>query len=105
MNDETLARQLHDKATRGIALTETERKHLAAWYERQDREERALLTSSTAETPATIKTLRAEVEAATARLLAVTQRMQTVSAESEALRRDIAAIHRQLAQTGSTQPA
>ena len=46
MENEVAYRQLHDRATRGESLTEAERAQLAAWYEQQDAEEDALLTSS-----------------------------------------------------------
>ena len=103
MVENALARRLHDKRTRGGALTEAERAQLEAWYEQQDNEEEALL-SSAPQAPATLRTLRGEVDVALSRLSAVTQRIRTLTDENEALRRDIAALHQQLAQASAATP-
>lgn len=97
MAEEPLARRLHDRATRGGVLTAAEQAHLEAWYEQQDRGEAALL-AQTAQSPATIQSLRSEVDEAVARLLALTQRVQGQADENEVLRRDIAALYQRLAQ-------
>lgn len=103
MNTEELAKQLHDKATRGIALSATEQAQLEAWYARQDREERVMLERTAP--PQTLVTLQVQVETVTAQLLAVTQRIQELVAQNEALRREIAALQHQLAQTPTVQPS
>ena len=46
MSTETVAQQLHEKATQGDTLTDAEQARLEAWYERQDAVENGLLTSS-----------------------------------------------------------
>jgi chromosome segregation ATPase len=102
--NDMLARQLHDKATRGGALTPTEEATLEAWYKRQDAEENALLASATPQA-ATLRNLRSEVEAASAQMLAVTQHIQTLIAENEALRQEIATLSQQLARAASLQAA
>ncbi len=103
--DNTLARRLHDKATRGDRLTDAEQAQLAAWYERQDQAEEALLAPRMPQAPTTLETLRSEVEAAVSRLSAVTQQIQALADENEALRRDIAALHEQLAQAAPLRAA
>jgi len=103
MVEDALARRLHDKMTRGGALTEAERAQLEAWYERQDNEEEALL-SSTPQTPETLRTLRSEVDTALSQLSTVTRRIQTLADENEVLRRDIDALHQQLAQASAATP-
>ena len=103
MSTDNLAQQLHDKATRGIALSADERALLEPWYARQDQEESALLAGTSP--PQELASLQAEVDAALAQVLSVTQHIRTLAAENDALRREIAHLHRQLAQKASTQPA
>jgi hypothetical protein len=43
MIPDDVGRQLHDKATRGVALSDEEQARLAAWYPRHPAEEAALL--------------------------------------------------------------
>jgi hypothetical protein len=102
MTDE-LARQLHDRATRGEELTPAEKSHLEAWYARQDEEEARLL-AKVSPSP-TAAGLRNQVNAALAQVVTATQRIQTLADENEALRREIAALQRQLARQPSAQPA
>ncbi len=96
--------QLHDRATRGEALTQTEQASLAAWYERQDAEEAAMLAASRPVTEAALRRLREEVEAEAARVLTVTQQIQAQVAENEALRQEIAALTQRLARSAVPQP-
>lgn len=103
MSTDELAKQLHDKATRGIALSTAEQAKLEAWYAQQDTEENAILARTTP--PQTLVTLQVQVDTAVAQLLTVTQRIQELVAQNDALRRDIAALQRQLAQTPTVQPA
>lgn len=103
MTDDTLARQLHDKATRGGALTQAERAALEAWYDEKDYEEAALLNSPTPGTLTTLDALREQLAAALARLREETQRIQAQADENEALRGEIAALSERLARSGSRQ--
>lgn len=102
---DAFARHLHDRATHGDTLTEAEQTSLAAWYERQDAEEAALLGTSAPMTEAALRHLRGEVEAASARMLAATQEIQAQIAENERLRQEIAALTQRLARSASPQPA
>lgn len=103
MSTEELAKQLHDKATRGIVLSAAEQAQLEAWYAQQDQEERTMLERTTP--PQTLVALQAQVETVVAQLLTVTQRIQELVAQNEALRREIATLQHQLAQTPTVQPA
>ncbi len=105
MTEDTLARQIHDKATRGGILTEAERAALEAWYNEKDHEEAVLLHSSTSASLTTLDALREQVAAALARLREETGRIQAQADENEALRREIAALSERLAHSGSRQAA
>jgi hypothetical protein len=83
-------KQLHDQATRGLALTAEEQARLEAWYAQLDQEE----TSALAGTPRleTLTSLHAQVESVTVRLLPLTQRIQATAAENDRLRREIVTL-------------
>ena len=98
-----LVKQLHDKATRGIALSTIEQTQLDAWYAQQDQEEGALLTQ--ASPPQTLVALQIQVDTAVTQLLAVTQRLQELAIHNDTLRRDIAALQQQLTHPSSAQSA
>jgi hypothetical protein len=103
MSGTRLPQELHDRATRGVPLSDEEQAQLDQWYARQDQDEDAALTRTPA--PPSVTALQAQVDAAVAQLLTVTQRIQTLAAENEAVRREIAVLQRQLAQRPATQPA
>jgi len=96
MNTDEVARQLHDKATRGGTLSPEERACLEKWYAQQDQEENAALAGALSSQP--IAALRAQVDVAVGQLGAVTHRIQALTAESETVRQENAALRRQLAQ-------
>jgi predicted nucleic acid-binding Zn-ribbon protein len=99
----TDTRRLHDKATRGEALSAEEHAHLEQWYARLDDEESASFAS--ASSPEQLDALRAEVNAARARLVAATQRIQALAAENEAARSEVAALQQRLVERTTAQPA
>ena len=103
MSTDDLAQQLHDKATRGMALSAEEQTRLEAWYAKQDQEESTLLDTTRA--PQQLATLHTHIETALAQLHTVTQRIQALSAQNEAVRREIAVLQGQLMQTRSREPA
>lgn len=105
MTDDTAARRLHDKATRGGALTEAERATLEAWYNQKDNEEAVLLNSSTPGASTTLDALHEQVATALTRLREETGRIQAQADENEALRRKIAALSERLAHAGFRQAA
>jgi hypothetical protein len=96
MNDDDLPRRLHDRATRGEALSNDERHQLDAWYARQDREEAAKLAERPPRTDNT--NLQSQLDTAVSQVAAVTLRIQSLAAENDTTRREVAALHRQLAQ-------
>ena len=103
MSLDELAQQLHDKVTRGLALSAEEQARLEAWYTEQDRQERAVLgpTGSSQR----LATLHTQVETALAQLLTVTQRIQELTVHNETLRREIAVLQRQLPLAATREPA
>lgn len=103
MSTEELAKQLHDKATRGNMLSAAEQAQLEAWYAQQDQEEKAILERATP--PQTLAALQTQVETAVAQLLTITQRVQELVTQNEALRREIATLQHQLVQTPTVQLA
>ncbi|OGG49716.1 MAG: hypothetical protein A3F84_16120 [Candidatus Handelsmanbacteria bacterium RIFCSPLOWO2_12_FULL_64_10] len=94
MDADELAKQLHDKATRGVGLSPDEQAKLDAWYARQDASESAMLAQTSP--PQALVALQAQVDAAVAQLLTVTQRIRDLTLQNDALRRDIAALKQQL---------
>jgi hypothetical protein len=88
MSLDEFAKQLHAKATRGLALSAAEQAHLEAWYTEQDQREHAIrgpMGSSQGRV-----TLHTQVETALAQLLTVTQRIQELTVYHETLRREMA---------------
>jgi len=79
MVPDDLARQLHDRATRGESLSAKEQAHLENWYAVQDSAESQKLGLTVTERK--LATLQAQVDAALAQLTAVTKRIQETAAE------------------------
>lgn len=101
-----LGQQLHDRATRGDALSAEEQRQLNEWYEIQDRAEMEMLSRSWAKrTDESVESLRSQIDMALAQIIKITKRIQEIYAENEALRREIATLQRQLAQRTTPQPA
>ena len=103
MTNEEQGRVLHDKLTRGEALSNQEQAELEQWYARLDRAEGAV-PARTVVSPK-LAELEAQVAQATAQLQSVTQRIQTLSAENAVVRQEIADLQRQLIPKSATQPA
>lgn len=103
MKTQAQAKQLHDKATRGIVLSASEQAHLEHWYSRHDQEEGGILEGTVS--PRTLVALQAQVDTTVAQLLPVSQRIQELVAHNEALRREITALQHQLSQGPTVQPA
>jgi hypothetical protein len=103
MSADTAGQRLHNRATRGEALSVEEQAQLEEWYARLDREEAAALAGT--HPPASVTELRTQIKASLAELAAATQRNQALAAENAALRQEVAALQRQLAQKLTTQPA
>ncbi len=103
MASDEIAKQLHDKATRGQTLTTKERRQLKNWYASQDSVESKALSLPSGER--NLAALRIQVDAALAQLITVTRRIQATASENDALRREIATLRRQLVRRLGAQPA
>ncbi len=94
MTSEDIAKQLHDRATRGELLSTEEQSLLKNWYALQDNAESAALGLT--EDEKALTTLQTQVEAALTQLTIVTRRIQEVASENEALRRETVRLRQQL---------
>jgi septal ring factor EnvC (AmiA/AmiB activator) len=90
------ARQLHDRATRGMTLSADEQAELNAWYARQDAEEAAMLAA--AQPPDDLSQLRSQLDDALSQIAAVTQRIREQTTANEQLKREINELKRQLSE-------
>jgi hypothetical protein len=101
MNKST--QQLHDRATRGDALSASEQVQLDAWYASQDQLESALLSQNQ---PAPgLDRLQNQLNTALAQLTTISHHLQELTTQNDTLRREIAALQLQLAQSATSQPA
>jgi hypothetical protein len=89
-----IGRMLHDKATRGVSLSQDEQAQLDEWYMAQDNPEAAALGVTP---PPTLADLQSEVTAALARSISLAQRIQELTDENDALRREIDLLRQQVA--------
>ncbi len=103
MISDNLAKQLHDKATRGELLSAEEQAQLENWYALQDNAENKALGLMDPEKK--LEALQAQVDATLAQLMTVAKRIQEIASENESLRREIATLRRQLAHLLTLQPA
>src|SRR5689334_19876564 len=90
MISEDAVKHLHDRATRGLELSEEEQAALTAWYAQQDQADSALLAGKPAYER--VEELRAQVEAVLSRLRQVTEQIEAQVGENERLRRDNAVM-------------
>jgi putative SOS response-associated peptidase YedK len=95
--------RLHDKATRGIALSASEQTQLDAWYSAQDQAENESLASP--QPVQAISTLQMQVDTALAQLASVSSQIQTLVTQNVALRQEIEILQRRLTQTTANRPA
>ncbi len=97
MISDELAKQLHDKSTRGKSLSSEEQSLLEQWYAFQDdAETQTLANKSSGESRITI--LQTQVNTAFIQLMTVTKRIQEMMAENETLKGEIIQLHKQLVQ-------
>jgi hypothetical protein len=96
MQVNTRAQQLHDKATRGLELTEQEQAELDAWYTAEDAAEQQLFGASAATPP--LAAIQAQVAGAVAQLQVATQRVEELMHSNATLRDEIATLQQRLAQ-------
>ncbi len=95
--------QLHDKATRGVALSAAERERLDAWYAAQDAAEQALLGQDAPSL--TVAVLHSQIAAAVAQLQVAARRVNELAAQNAALQEENAALHHRLAQRAASRMA
>jgi nicotinic acid mononucleotide adenylyltransferase len=93
-------RRLHDRATRGGAISPEEQAELQAWYDEQDRVEAAILAGSPESASATA--LREQVRAGLQQVRTVSQRIERLIEENEQLRREVDSLQQRLAQAQAT---
>ncbi len=103
MVPEDIGQRLHDRATRGEALTAEEQEQLRQWYAAHDQEEMKLLTA--APVPGGLAELQLRVQQVTAQVVLQAQRIQALTTENAQLRQEIAALQRLLATKPAGQPA
>ena len=96
MIDTKLGQKLHDRATRGLPLTEDERRQLDAWYKRLDEEEEAMLSRNAAPLLPLIEEVRASVDKTWSEIAAMTQRISKLRQQNAKLRRENAILEAQL---------
>ena len=104
MASDNLAKQLHDRQTRGESLSMEEQSLLEYWYALQDNAESNMLPGLT-NNERTLATLQAQVEAAFTQLMTAIKRIQEVASENEALRGEIANLRHQLSHPSRSQAA
>ncbi len=102
MADDKLMQDYHDRATRGLPLSDAEQGALTAWYAAQDAAEASLINRND-ETALTA--LQTQIDAGLAELSRTAQRLQSLSTENDLLRQEIAGLYRQLPQTQTAQRA
>ncbi len=96
--------ELHDRATRGIALSSEDQAELEAWYTQQDAEERLLHENGKAAYSAR-SSLREQIDGALTQLAVVTQQIQMLSQQNENLRQEVSDLQLMLVRRMETQTA
>lgn len=94
---------LHDRATRGLPLSDEEQSQLEAWYIAQDNAESALL--GVASGPTDPHELQVHIDTAIAQLLATSRQIQELSSQNVTLRAEIADLQQRLRRQPTTHAA
>lgn len=96
METDNLMQILHDKATRGENLSDTEKAELDAWYEVQDKLENDLLTENLS---ADISVNRKkQIQTVLTEIANFSNKIQTLIAQNEILRRENETLREKLVQ-------
>jgi len=103
MISDELGQQLHDKATRGGAMTAQEQARLDEWYRQQDSIESQTISPSHGES--TVAALRSQVIEALAQMQAMAADIQNLAGANETLRGEVTALRERVAQRPAPQPA
>jgi hypothetical protein len=89
------AQSLHDRATRGEAVSAEEQADLEAWYAVQDENETVCLQLGQS---SAIPALRANLGSAEAELQTVSRKIHEITAENDSIRRDVVSLRVKIAQ-------
>lgn len=103
MTDETRAKALHDRTTRGETLTNAEQVQLQAWYDEQDQAELQQLGLSVS--AADDAELQSQIAATLNQIAAATSQIQMLANENETLRCENLTLRRQLTEQPALQHA
>jgi peptidoglycan hydrolase CwlO-like protein len=87
MKSDNLAKQLHDKFTRGKPLSSEEQTLLEEWYTHHDEIENNLLVNSYEKTR--VESLQNQVNTALNQLMTVTKQVQEIAVENETLKSEV----------------
>ena len=88
--------KLHDKATRDLSLSATEKADLEAWYAEMDAAESKLLKLS--DTSEALAYMREQVRQMNARMMTAVRAVVELSEQNERLRGEIAVLEERLSQ-------
>ena len=91
MISDDLGKVLHDKATRGMTLSDEELTQLHSWYDEQEAAMYAAVPEVTS-----VAILQAQIDATLTQLMSMTRHIQEVMIENKALRQEIEGLRRQL---------
>ena len=87
MTKESLARHLHDKASRNIALTTDEQAQLDDWYAEQDKAEGEMLGLT--HPPQSYVVIQTQIDQALNQILETSQHIQELAMQNDSLRNQI----------------
>jgi FtsZ-binding cell division protein ZapB len=96
MIDDKLGQQLHDRATRGLPLSEAERAQLDAWYREWDEKEAAMLAKNAIPLLPLIEEVRESVDKTWSEIAVMARSITKLRRENAKLRRENAALEEQL---------
>jgi len=96
--EDELGVKLHDRATRGLTLSEDERTQLQAWYDEKDLEETAMLRASRKRNDHQESKADDRLNETLALISSLSKKIRETEAENELLRQEIAALRRRLAE-------
>ncbi|MCI5149879.1 MAG: hypothetical protein D3916_10925 [Candidatus Electrothrix sp. MAN1_4] len=99
MSSDKIGRQLHDKATRGKALTSEEHEVLEKWYARHDNAESELLNRD--HEPQAEHILHKQIDPILTRIGTTAEQIHNLTDENRMLKKNISKLQRQLAEKNS----
>lgn len=96
MISDQLGVSLHDKATRGMALSELEQQQLEQWYAEKDGEDSSILAKPTSFSDTSLQT---KIDATLMQIGVMAKRLQEMVLENQSIRQEISALRQQLITT------